>query len=164
MPITVANQRTIHIHREAAKYDFLGIKNENWQAASRTLGAHGLLLYLYFASNRNGYELASSPAAIEAQIGMPRSTYRDQFRKLLNNGYLIDRGGNHFDFYETPQSVSRSTDNEIGYNFENTTDAQDKAQTAYVKACEDIEINNTNNINTMQEKQVSPATVRYFDF
>ena len=48
MPITVANQRTIHIHREAAKYDFLGIKNENWQAASRTLGAHGLLLYLYF--------------------------------------------------------------------------------------------------------------------
>ena len=28
--VTFPNQRMIRIHRESAKTDFLGIKNENW--------------------------------------------------------------------------------------------------------------------------------------
>lgn len=99
---TFPNQRTVTIHRERAKSDFLGIKNENWMAASRDLGAHALRLYLYLASNADHYSLALSPAAIEQAIGMPRSTYRDQFRKLLNHHYLVDKGGNFFEFYERP--------------------------------------------------------------
>ena len=53
--ITFPNQRVVRIHRERATADFLGIKNENWQAASRNLGAHGLRLYLYLAANANNY-------------------------------------------------------------------------------------------------------------
>ena len=64
MPNTVPNQRIIAIHRERAASDFLGIKNDNWQTAARDLGAHALMLYLYFASNANGFTLALSPAAI----------------------------------------------------------------------------------------------------
>lgn len=64
MPNTVPNQRIITIHRERVASDFLGIKNDNWQAAARDLGAHALMLYLYFASNANGFTLALSPAAI----------------------------------------------------------------------------------------------------
>lgn len=67
----------IKINREAARRDFLGIKNENWQAAARDLGAHALMLYMYLASNADGYNLALSPAAITEAIGMPRSTYHD---------------------------------------------------------------------------------------
>ena len=55
MPNTVPNQRIIAINREYAASDFLGIKNTNWQAAARDLGAHALMLYLYFASNANGF-------------------------------------------------------------------------------------------------------------
>ena len=44
MPETFPNQRMITVHREEVKTDFLGIKNENWQAASRDLGAHALRL------------------------------------------------------------------------------------------------------------------------
>ena len=77
----------IHIHREQAKSDFLGIKNANWQAASRDLGAHGLRLYLYLAANANNYTLALSPADIRQTIGMPQSTYRDQFQLLVDKGY-----------------------------------------------------------------------------
>ena len=51
--VTFPNQRLVRIHREAAKTDFLGIKNENWQAAARDLGAHALMLYMYLASNAN---------------------------------------------------------------------------------------------------------------
>ena len=42
MPYTVPNQRVVTIHREKARSDFLGIKNENWQSAARDLGAHAL--------------------------------------------------------------------------------------------------------------------------
>lgn len=73
--MTYPNQRMIKIHRERASVDFLGIKNENWQAASRDLGAHALQLYLYLAANANNYTLALSPAAIRQDIGMARSTY-----------------------------------------------------------------------------------------
>lgn len=100
--VTYPNQRTVRIHREAAKSDFLGIKNENWQAASRDLGAHGLRLYLYLASNADGFNLALSPADARQKVGIPRSTYGDQFQVLLDKGYLVQNHGNTYDFYEVP--------------------------------------------------------------
>ena len=103
MPNTVPNQRVVTVHREPAKSNFLGIKNENWQYAARDLGAHALMLYLYLASNANGYTLALSPAAIREATGMPRSTYQDQVLKLIDKGYLIQTTGNGFDFYEVPK-------------------------------------------------------------
>ena len=70
MPETFPNQRMVKVHRERATANFLGIKNENWQAASRDLGAHGLQLYLYLASNADNYTLALSPAAVRQAIGL----------------------------------------------------------------------------------------------
>ena len=165
MPNTVPNQRIIHIHRERVSSDFLGIKNENWQAASRALGAHALRLYLFLAANADHYELALSPAALEAAIGMPRSTYHDQFRKLVNFGYLVDAGGNHYHFYEVPQQAATRIETlqpPNGYNFEDdTVIVQPKPQAAPQNPSGDIEINSINNIdkpiNREQEKQVSPA-------
>ena len=101
-PITFPNQRTVKVHREKAKSDFLGIKNENWQAASRDLGAYALQLYLYLASNADNYTLALSPAAVREAVGMCRSTYGDQFDKLVLKGYLVPSHGNTYEFYEVP--------------------------------------------------------------
>jgi len=105
-PKTVPHQRLIKIHREALTENFLGIKNENWKAASRDLGHTALRLYLYLAANADKYNLALSPAAIENEIGMPRSTYSDQFKKLLNKGYIVHKGGNQYEFFEKPQDIS----------------------------------------------------------
>lgn len=165
MPNTVPNQRLIAIHRERAASDFLGIKNSNWQAAARDLGAHALMLYLYFASNANGFMLALSPAAIRQTVGMPQSTYRDQFTKLIDRGYLVRRGdSNTYDFYETPQRVTHTTESSTTDGYDFTADAMYEAQTANDNAAEDIEINinNTNIINNGWEKQASPA--RKFEF
>lgn len=82
--MTFPNQRMIHVNRERASSDFLGIKNENWQAAARDLGAHAFLLYLYCAANKDNYNLALSPTAVRQAIGMARSTYHDQFHKLVD--------------------------------------------------------------------------------
>ena len=146
--ITYPNQRMIKIHREAARIDFLGIKNENWQAASRDLGAHALQLYLYLAANANNYTLALSPAAIRQDIGMARSTYHDQFHKLMDRGYLVPAHGNTFEFFEVPQARDgRKEENKelsAGFDFENgTIDEQALPQAVNVVLPEDIEINNT---------------------
>ena len=106
--VTFPNQRMVRIHREPVKTDFLGIKNENWQAASRDLGAHALQLYLYLAANANNYTTALSPVAVRQAIGMARSTYHDQFHKLVDKGYLVPGTGNSFDFYEVPQAAAQA--------------------------------------------------------
>ena len=152
MPKTVPNQRVIRVHRERATSDFLGIKNERWMAASRILGATALRLYLYLASNADNYLLALSPLALERDVGMPRSTFYDQFGKLVNCGYLVQTGGNQYDFYEVPQSDTQTK----------TADGQDSPTDKPKNPADDIEINIINNknsiINTVQGQQVVPAS------
>lgn len=149
--VTYPNQRNIKINRERATVDFLGIKNENWQAASRDLGATALRLYLYLASNANGYTIALSPAAVRRDIGMARSTYHDQFHILVDKGYLVPAAGNTFEFFEKPQPRTvNNPKNEVltdGLNFEdNTADDEGIPQNGQDVMRENIEINNTTDI------------------
>lgn len=144
--ITFPNQRMVRIHRVPAKTDFLGIKNENWQAASRDLGAHALQLYLYLASNANNYTTALSPVAVRQAIGMARSTYHDQFHKLVDKGYLIPGTGNSFDFYEVPQAAAQagSLSSAGGQDFiESPGHGEPASPDGQSVLPEDIEINNT---------------------
>ena len=166
MANTVPNQRRVAIHRERVASDFLGIKNSSWQAAARDLGAQALMLYLYFASNANGFMLALSPAAVRQATGMPPSTYRDQFPKLLDRGYLVQRGNsNIYDFYETPQRATHSTQDNTADGYDFTADAFGTPQAVNDEAAEDIEINiNKTNINSGVEKQVSPTPKEQFYF
>lgn len=145
--ITFPNQRMVRIHREPAKTDFLGIKNENWQAASCDLGAHALQLYLYLASNANNYTSALSPVAVRQAIGMARSTYHDQFHKLVDKGYLVPGTGNSFDFYEVPQTATqaRTMSSAGGQDFEECPSRSEvTSPDGQCVLPEDIEINNTN--------------------
>lgn len=144
-PITFPNQRMVRVHRERAASDFLGIKNENWQAASRDLGAHALQLYLYLASNANNYTVALSPVAVRQAIGMARSTYHDQFHKLVDRGYLVPSTGNTFEFYEVPQAATQ-TQKEVsanGLDFEENPCRDEQAASVGLSVLpENTEINN----------------------
>ncbi len=170
MPNTVPNQRMVKIHREVAKSDFLGIKNENWQAAARDLRPHALLLYLYLAANADNYTLALSPAAVREAVGMARSTYNDQIRILIDKGYLVPSHGNTFDFYETPQPRAVQTMREAshGHFFDEECPTTDNDLTNAVKnyPTEDREINNSKNginnnvINIENPSPIQPPKVR----
>ena len=108
MPYTVENQRRVLVHRDMPGKDegnFLLIKKENLYAAYRDLNATALCLYLYLAGNKDGFDLAFSPKAIRNEMGLPESTCRDQFKVLVNKGYLIRRNENSnvYDFYEIPK-------------------------------------------------------------
>lgn len=153
---TVANQRIVTVHREQVTSDFLGIKNDNWTAAARDLGAHALLLYLYFAANRDKYTMALSPAAIRQEIGMPPQTYRDQFHKLLDKGYLVQKGANSYDFYERPQRAEKSVILSTENVFQKTSAVNLSPSDVMCETVIDREINIDNiNIHNAHEKQVS---------
>lgn len=166
-PVTYPNQRIVRVHRERAAKDFLGIKNENWMAASRILGAPALRLYLYLAANADNYTFALSPAAITRDIGMARSTYGDQFKKLVNMGYLVPAGGNTYDFYEVPQAATQTkndvTDN--GQDFEEcAADGQQKPQGVTNGTGDMIEIYNndlTDNAGINNNDESEEVTVFY---
>lgn len=145
---TVPNQRTVTVHRQPLDNDFLGIKNENWQYAARDLSPHALRLYLYLADNADGYRFGLSPAAIRAAVGTPRSTYHDQFKVLLDKGYLVHRGGSSFDFYEVP--IPKSERPTCAGDLSKTSPAGEKAipNDGNIVLPEDIEINNIPLINT----------------
>ena len=106
--MSVPNQRIVKVHRDMPgenEGNFLMIKKSNLYEAYRTLNATALCLYLFLAGNKDGYNLEYSPKAIHAEMGMPESTCRDQFKVLVEKGFLVPKheGSNIFDFYETPR-------------------------------------------------------------
>lgn len=87
--ITYPNQRVVTIFKEKCNNDFLQVNNDEWQTAAQTLKTYSAFkLYLYFASNKNGYSVALSPVAIEEAIGISENTYRAAFKELVDCGYL----------------------------------------------------------------------------
>ena len=106
MAYTVANQRTINIHRLPLGKSFLGINNNSWKKAARTLSAPAFKLYIYLAANKDDFKLALSPAALQQEIGMARSTFYDQFKVLEGHGYLVKGKGNLYHFYEEPSPLA----------------------------------------------------------
>ena len=94
-------------------------------------------------SNKDNYKLALSPKAIQKEIGMPPSTYRDQIHKLESLGFLKQGKGNVYHFYEVPQHDThfQNTDDAQNFSEEKNTTFVDPS-TAHVSETpsEDIEI------------------------
>lgn len=109
MPETYPNQRTVTIHKEPLNKNFLSINLDVLREACQRLTAYELKLYLYLASNKDNYNLALSQVAVTNAVNLPRSTYYDQVKNLVNKGYLVNRGGNKYDFYEIPQNDLKSS-------------------------------------------------------
>ena len=78
---------------------------------------------------------------------MARSTYHDQFHKLVDKGYLVPGMGNTFDFYEIPQTATQMLNlSSAGVRDFEESPSHGKAVNSDGQTVlpEDIEINNTN--------------------
>jgi hypothetical protein len=81
---------------------------------------------------------------------MPRSTYHDQFHALVSKGYLVQKQGNTYEFYEVPcprAEIQRSHDEcellGTGLNLDDyTADGIDFAADGYIVGSPNTEINN----------------------
>lgn len=106
---TVPNQKVITIHREKVTDPFVYMTRENMVNAYKDLNATALYLYMLLVSNKEDYKFAFSPQAVLNQFGMPKTTCQDQFKKLVEKGYIVQRkeGTNLYDFYEIPHRSSK---------------------------------------------------------
>ena len=100
-----ANQYTVTIKKTPVKGNFLQISNEEWMLAAKKFDKkfNPFKLYLYLAANEVGYSKDLSQVAVENALGIKRSSYYDSMDCLIEEGYLVDRGGGKMDFYTTPQ-------------------------------------------------------------
>ena len=62
--------------------------------------ASGFLLWCYLSLNQEGYELALSNEAVIEATGMSKDAYDTGVRLLIENGYLVQRAGNTYDFFQ----------------------------------------------------------------
>ena len=111
-----ANQKTIKVNRDTptkGKGQFLQIYTQRLSEASRTLSPVGFKLYLYFASNQDGYEKDYSPRDFANIYGVSYESARKAPQNLIENGYLIAEGANKLVFYEEPQVVNEETKLEL---------------------------------------------------
>ena len=63
----------------------------------------GLQLYLYFASNKDGYNFNLSQEDAEKDAGIRRTTFHNYINLMIDKGYLVKSKGNCYDFYEVPR-------------------------------------------------------------
>ena len=76
---------------------------------------------------------------------MPNSTYRDQFKKLVDRGYLVPTHGNTFEFYEVPQT--RAADNSKNETAQLATELE-QADGKILRAVSNVEPQNREINNT----------------
>ena len=104
---TNPNQRNVIINRKDALSSgrqYLAINCDTLAEASRNIsGEVPFKLYLYLASNKNGYEFSFSPQHFSNIYGCSIDASRKAFVKLIESNYIINKGNNSFEFFETPQ-------------------------------------------------------------
>ena len=104
---TNPNQRNITINRKDALSSgrqYLAINCDTLAEASRNIsGEVAFKLYLYLTSNKDGYELSFSPQHFSNIHGCSIDASRRAFAKLVEANYIINKGNNSFEFFETPQ-------------------------------------------------------------
>jgi len=118
------HQKMVCVHKPKVKERFLQISNEEWMEANKTLSPYGLQLYLYLASNRDDYEFALSPADAELRAGIKNTSFHKYMKRLEEEGYIVWRHGNTFDFYTSPRDPKERThpdDHSEYINFEETS-------------------------------------------
>lgn len=113
--VTVYQNQKHVIVNKPPKYDnnFMQVGNDEWMTVAKNFKPTTLMLYLYMASNMNGWEFALSPKAVKDAIGMSEGAYRSAVKELEEAGYLVDSGIDNkkiygvdfktYTFHTTPQ-------------------------------------------------------------
>lgn len=114
--ITYANQKVIEIEKAECTKEFLQVCNDDWMYAARTLNGNAFKIYLYLASNQNGYKLALSPKAIETALDVPKKSYTRAVSELEDSGYITFKTGNIYTFTTYPNGTRDKMSLDRGQN------------------------------------------------
>lgn len=107
--MSVPNQKTIRIEKDKYQSKFLQIGDEQWKKAFQSMKPTVFGLYLYLASNKDGYLLELSAAAVEREIGIKKTAYHTALKDLEEKGYLKKEQGNTYAFSPSPKFASTNS-------------------------------------------------------
>lgn len=109
--MSVPNQKIIRIEKDKYQSKFLQIGDEQWKKAFQSMRPTVFGLYLYLASNKDGYLLELSAAAVEREIGIKKTAYHTALKDLEEKGYLKKEQGNTYAFSPSPKFASTNSAN-----------------------------------------------------
>lgn len=155
--VSVPNQKIIRIEKDKYQSRFLQIGDEQWKKAFQTMKPTVFGMYLYLASNKDGYLLELSAAAVEREIGIKKTAYHTALKDLEEKGYLKKEQGNTYAFSPSPKfaSANSASANSASTNLEvricelptPQMRTPDSANANLEVRGRDIEIDNINKIN-----------------
>ena len=118
--MSVPNQKIIRIEKDKYQSRFLQIGDEQWKKAFQSMRPTVFGLYLYLASNKDGYLLELSAAAVEREIGIKKTAYHTALKDLEEKGYLKKEQGNTYAFSPSPKfaNTNSAIANSAGTNLE----------------------------------------------
>lgn len=89
--MTVPNQNVYTIIAPKAVPPFLQIPIKYLTKASKDLSGAGFKLYIYFASNKSGFNLEMWPVDIEKNMGITRASIYRALEELRSKRYIVDK-------------------------------------------------------------------------
>ena len=152
---TYPNQKVIHINKNKYSANFLQIGINEWQQAYKELKPSTFAIYLYLASNADGFDLALSQQAIENSLGIKKTAYHTAIKELKERGYIQVIQGNVEAFFTTPVRKNELKTEEAIFRKNELKSSQMRkeefAKTNLKVRKNDIEIDNINNIDIIDK-------------
>lgn len=99
---TFPNQKVVIINKPNYENNYLSIGNDEWVDASKKLSPNSFKLYLYLASNKDGYKMALSKQAVMNLLDISKDSYIRGVKDLIEHQYLVNIKGNNYNFFTTP--------------------------------------------------------------
>ena len=162
---TYPNQKVIHINKNKYTANFLQVGIDEWQTAFKKFTPSAFAVYLYLASNADGFDLALSQKAIENALGIKKTAYHNAIEALKKEGYIEVLQGNIEVFHTAPvrkcepeiikeKPKSAKTNLEVRKNELPTPQMRNtnSAKTNLEVRKNDIEIDNINNIDIIDKE------------
>ena len=118
---TAPNQKLVIINKELTDRNnlYAAINLKAMENAARKMNgrnASGFLLWCYLAKNQRGFPLALSNVAVNQSFGMSKDAYDTAVKLLIAGGFLVQRQGNLFDFFEYPAADKEAAKVALSHN------------------------------------------------
>lgn len=146
---TYANQKVITIEKTEAdkKHTYLTINKECLMNAIAGLSHNELKIYLYLASNQDGFKMALSSSDISEKLNIHVRNVQTAINALIDKQYIKQQQGNQYIFYDTPMQADDNASDTLVPEEENNASkilvAEDNASKSLVGEC----INHSQDVN-----------------
>lgn len=157
----VPNQKVVKVNKKPCQSDYMTIHNSDWTNAFISLKRASFGIYLYIASNVDGYTFALSRTDVMDKLKIGKDSYIRGVKELVDKGYLVEDENGNYQFYTFPICLEAYTEDGV-YAQKHTRcmprSVHGVCSEAYTGVCMDAYRNSNNSKNSnSNNKNVADA-------